>query len=56
MNLSAPKVITFSVAVLLAVLGVVGALVKIPVISGFAFGLVVIGFILLALGNLLKDL
>jgi len=54
MKLSAPKQITFWIAVILAVLGILGTLVTLPVLSGFAFWLVVIGFIVLALGNLLE--
>jgi len=54
MKLSEPKVITFWIAVILAVLGVLASLVTIPVLSGFAFWLVVIGFVVLALGNLVK--
>jgi len=54
MNLSEPKQITFWIAVILAVLGILAQLVTIPVLSGFAFWLLAIGFIILALGNLLK--
>jgi heme/copper-type cytochrome/quinol oxidase subunit 1 len=56
MNLTPPKHITFWIAVVLAVLGVLATLVTIPVLSGFAFWLVVIGFVLLALGNLVDGL
>lgn len=56
MKLQKPKNITFYISVVLAVLGVLGTLVTIPVISGFAFWLVLAGFVLLALGNLLKGL
>jgi hypothetical protein len=56
MSLSAPKVVTFAVSVLLAFLGFLGFLVEIPLISGIAFWLLFIGFVLLALGNLLKGL
>lgn len=56
MKIQKPKVVTFWVAVLLAVLGVLGALVTIPVISGIAFWLVVVGFVVLMLGNLLTGL
>ena len=52
MNLSAPKQLTFWIAVILAVLGILATLVTIPVLSGFAFWLVVIGFVVLAIGNL----
>jgi hypothetical protein len=54
MRLSAPKKTTWWVAVVIGVVGVVANLVTIPVISGFAFWLVVIGFVLLALGTYLK--
>jgi threonine/homoserine/homoserine lactone efflux protein len=54
MKLSAPKNITFWVTVVLAVLGVIANLVTIPVLSGLAFWLVVLAFIVLALGNLLE--
>ena len=52
MNLSAPKQVTFWIAVVIAVLGVLASLVTIPVLSGFAFWLVVIGFVILVIGNL----
>lgn len=54
MKLSEPKVITFIIAVILAVLGVVFALVK--VLPAYALWFVVAGFVLLALGNLFKGL
>ena len=56
MQLSAPKQITFWIAVVIAVLGVLASLVSIPVLSGFAFWLVVIAFIVLAAGNLMEGL
>ena len=56
MNLSAPKNITFWIAVVVAVVGVLASLVTIPVLSGFAFWLVVIAFIILALGNLMEGM
>lgn len=52
MNLSAPKQTTFWVAVILAVLGILATLVTIPVLSGIAFWLVVLGFVVLLVGNL----
>jgi hypothetical protein len=54
MKLSPPKQITFWIAVILAVLGIIAGLVTIPVLSGYAFWLVVIGFIVLAAGNLFE--
>ncbi len=54
MRLSAPKVVTFWIAVILAILGLLGQLVTIPVISGLAFWLVIVGFVILAIGNLIE--
>ncbi len=56
MKLSAPKQVTFWIAVIIAILGVLGILVpSIPVIGGgFAAWLVVIGFVVLAVGNLIE--
>jgi hypothetical protein len=56
MNLSEPKFITWLIAVILGVLGIIAFLVTIPVLSGFAFWLVAAGFVLLALATLLKGL
>ncbi len=56
MNLSAPKQITFWIAVVVAVVGVIASLVTIPVLSGFAFWLVVIAFLILAAGNLIEGM
>ncbi len=54
MRLTPPKNITFWISVILAALGVIATFVTIPVLSGFAFWLVVIGFVLLVLGLLIK--
>ncbi|HET7087281.1 MAG TPA: hypothetical protein VFL17_01385 [Anaerolineae bacterium] len=56
MTLSAPKQITFWIAVVIAVVGVVASLVTIPVLSGIALWVVVVGFVVLALGNLVEGL
>jgi heme/copper-type cytochrome/quinol oxidase subunit 1 len=56
MQLSAPKQITWWIAVVVGVLGILATLVTIPVLSGFAFWLVVIGFLLLAVATLLEGL
>ena len=53
MKLSAPKQVTFWIAVVIAVVGLIAGLVTIPVLSGFAFWLVVIAFVILALANVL---
>ena len=54
MKLSAPKQITFIIAVILAVVGVLDSQGIIHI--GHAFGFVMAGFIVLALGNLFKGL
>lgn len=54
MRLSPPKQITFWIAVILVILGVLASLGSIPALAGNAFWLVVIGFIVLALGTLIK--
>ncbi len=52
MKLSAPKQVTFWVAVVVAVIGLISALVTIPVLSGFALWILVLGFVILAASNL----
>lgn len=56
MRLSAPKVITWWVALIVGVVGILASLVAIPVLSGFAFWLVVIGFVLLLIATLISGL
>ena len=56
MKLSAPKQITWWIAVVIGVLGILATLVTIPVLSGFAFWLVVIGFLLLAVATAIEGL
>jgi len=56
LKLSEPKVVTFWIAVILAVLGLLAFLGTISGLSSYAFWLVAAGFVLLALGNLLKNL
>jgi len=58
MSLTPPKNITFWFSIILGVLGVVGTFAPtLPVIGGaMAFWLLLVGFVLLAFGNLLKGL
>ncbi len=56
MKLTAPKPITFWVAVVIAVLGVIAKLVTIPVLSGYPGWLLLIAFVILALGVLIEGL
>ena len=56
MKLSAPKTITWWIAVVLGVLGILGSFMSLPFVSDNAFWFVAVGFILLALATFLKDL
>ncbi len=57
MKLSRPKVITWWIAVILGVLGILATLIPIPALSGnIAFWLVAAGFVLLVLATALNDL
>jgi|MudIll2142460700_1097286.scaffolds.fasta_scaffold826305_1 hypothetical protein len=55
MKLSAPKVVTFWIAVILAILGLLGQL-AIAALAPYAFWLLLIAFVLLALGNFVSGL
>ncbi len=56
MKLSRPKDITWWIAVIAGVLGILGNVSSIPIVSPYAFWFVAFGFVLLALGTLLKGL
>ncbi len=56
MKLSEPKVVTFWIAVALAAFGILASMGSIPSLASSAFLLLAAGFILLALGNLVKGL
>jgi hypothetical protein len=56
MKLSAPKSTTFIIALVLVLVGVLGKLNIIGAVAQYDFWLVLAGFVLLALANLLKDL
>jgi len=56
MKLSAPKNVSWWIALVLGVLGLLGTFVSIPVISGLAFWLVVIGLALMLLATATKGL
>jgi hypothetical protein len=55
-KLTPPKFITFIIALILGILGLIGFLVTIPFISGIAFWLVFVGWLLLILAMLIKGL
>lgn len=56
MKLSAPKNITFYIALIIAVLGLLGKFGVLAFLAPYAFWLVLVAFVLLALATLLKGL
>ncbi len=54
MNLNKPKDVTFIIAVVLAVLGLLGFFV--PALAAYSLWLILVGFIVLAAGNLVAGL
>ena len=56
MSLSAPKQVTFIVAVVLAVLGLLGMIVQLGFVTSMAAWLILLGFVVLALGCMLPNL
>ena len=56
MKLTPPKRITFWISVLLGVLGFIGQVASVPLLSPFAFWLLFVGFALLVLALLVKGL
>ncbi len=56
MSMNAPKKTTWIVALVLGAVGIVASLVHIPVISGFAFWLLVAGFVVLAVATTVRGL
>lgn len=56
MKLTPPKVVTFWISVILALLGLIFQVFTVAAISPYAFWFLFIGFVLLALGLLVKGL
>jgi hypothetical protein len=56
MKLTPPKVITWWIAVILGVLGLLGHLITIPFVSTYAIWFVIVGLALLALASMIKGL
>lgn len=54
MKLTPPTKSVFWISVVLAVLGLVGRYLSVPFLSDYYFYFVLVGYILLALGNMLK--
>jgi hypothetical protein len=56
MRLNAPSKMIFWISLVLAALGVVSTFVPIPVVSAYAFWVVVVGYIVLAAGTVMKGM
>jgi len=56
MKTSAPKNITWWIALIVGALGILAELVTIPVLSGFAFWLVVIALALMLIATITKGM
>ena len=56
MQMSAPKLITWWIALLIGVIGIIATFVTIPVLSGLAFWLVVLALALLLLATIIEGL
>jgi hypothetical protein len=56
MKLSAPKQVTWIVALVLAVVGVIASLVTIPVLTGLAFWIVVVAAVILLVATFIPGL
>ena len=56
MNLSAPKVITFLISLIIVVLAIVSRYTPIPQITPNAFWVAIVGYVVLALGVTMKGL
>jgi hypothetical protein len=56
MTLSAPKQMTFIISVVLAVVGLLATFIQLGFLSGIAIWLILVGFILLAVGCLVPNL
>ena len=56
MKLTPPKVATFWISILLVVLGAAASVLSLGFLSTYSTAIMVLGFVLLALGNLIKGL
>lgn len=56
MQTNAPKFVTWVVAVVIGCLGILGYFVAIPFVSVYAFWFVVVGFVIVALGSVIKGM
>ena len=55
-RLNAPTQLVFLISLVLAVLGVLAIFISIPIVSAYAFWFVVAGYVVLALGCIMKGM
>jgi len=53
-NLNRPSNVVFLISIILAVLALIGVLANVPMLSGNAFLLLAIAYVVLVIGNLVK--
>lgn len=56
MKTNAPKFIVWLIAVIIGLLGILGKIVVLPVLTAFSWWLVLIAFVILGLATLIKGL
>ncbi|MDX1402155.1 MAG: hypothetical protein R3245_09555 [Kiloniellales bacterium] len=56
MKTNAPKQVTWIIAVVVGVLGLLGNFVTLPVIGGFSFWLLALGFVILAVASVMEGM
>ena len=56
MKLTPPTQTVFWIALVLAVLGLLGSFISIPFVSTYAFWFALLGYVVLAAGNLVKGM
>jgi len=56
MKLTPPKQLTFWISILLVVLGAAASVIQLGFVSTYSTVIMVLGFVLLALGNIIKGL
>lgn len=56
MKLTPPKAVTFWISILLVVLGVAASVINLGFVTTYSTAVIVLGFVLLALGNMVKGL
>lgn len=54
--MNAPRKVTYLIALIIGVLGIVASFVSIPFVSAYAFWFVVVGYVILLVACLIKGL